>query len=254
MYRIEVHRRIEQIISLFYYIGVWHKGSRTVFLEWCLKSFHLGLCIWHMITIFIGFFASENIIGMSFIGACGIISFNVTVRLGFFLWKQDRIIQLIRSLGAHLINNSNESDRINLKINIFIKFALLYQFILFFTVPVVMIIPTPIISDEKTLPFNPFPTVNWKNNYIGYWIAFVVVFYMFIINVVFHFFNILIWYMMISCGIKYQILGNAFKNLGKATLKNVVLSKSEKVSDSKEQVLFLSELMELIQFHQNLLK
>lgn len=63
----------------------------------------------------------------------------------------------------------------------------------------------------------------------------------------------MIWYLMMSCGTKYQILGNALSNIG-----FVSKSRNSKIVQvngvNGKQDISLKELIDLIKIHQHLQK
>lgn len=244
MYNIEVHKRVEQTISLFYFIGVWHDENRSDFHKWCLNIMHLLVCISYTTSVAVAAFTSDNITEASFLAVTSIANFVQAIRLYYFMWKNQEILRFLRSMGAHSIEGHQDFIRVNNKINLFIKFATFCYLLIFFGLLMSIIFKLPIITKQKSLPVNIYFPMDWKNNEVTYWIAFSFTGISIMVVVVYSVTNPVIWYLMMCCAMKYQILGNEFSNLGKNKLKKPIFL------HTKNQDSFHDELIVLIKKHQ----
>lgn len=247
MYRIEVPSRIEQIMSLFSILGVWRRKNRSDFCKRCLKITHLILCIWFTISLFAGILVSDNETETILIAIVAQTCVLHTAKLYYFLWKEDEIRKLIRSMGVISIQDHHEFNRVNNKINSFSKFVTILHSLVLCGVIAFLTAALPIISSKKRLPVNVYSPVNWKNNEINYWLVYIFTTCEILLCYVYDIFNAMIWYLMMCCGIRFQTLGNEFRNSGtkKVTLKN-------ELSTAGQQDFFLEELITLIRKHQSL--
>lgn len=248
MHSIKLHSRVEQTITLFYFIGLWPSENRSSFSKWCLKIMHLVLPICYMISVLPASFDSDNITEIVFVAVIFIASCVQAIRWHYFIWRYDEIMKFLQSMGAHSIDDHQDFFRVNNKINFFMKCATVYHFMIFCSLVVFNILTLPIISNTKRLPLNLYFPLNWKENEIIYWIAFAFAGFQIMCISVYSIANTAIWYLMMCCGIKYELLGNELRNLGKGTLKKTIISITE------EQDLFFKELITLIQKHQSLQK
>lgn len=183
--------------------------------------------------------------------AMSILCFVHTIRLYYFLQNEDEIRRLICSLGFHSINDYQEFNRVNNKIKGFMKFATLYLFTCISGTLFVIVTALPLFSNEKKLPFNLYVPFDWKRNEITYWIAFLYIAYAMIFNGFYTLFNSVIWYLMMSCGLKYQTLSKEISDISvndKKTLKKL------NNSVAQEKDFFLLELIVLVKKHQDLYK
>lgn len=247
MYNIEVHNRIQQIISVFYFTGLWHDQNRTKFIKFILSVWHLALYAYYPISLIGGALSSANNMERIFLGVMSIIALVSAVKLYYFILKMDTIHQLIRKMGVHSLENKEEFNRVSFRINVFIKFISYFEVTLLCAVMTLIIIALPLFSNEKRFPLNIYFPLDWENNEFYYWITYAFVAYELLMCVVSTFSNVIIWYLMMACVTECEILGNEFKNLGLATAET-----DSKISISEKQKLFLKQLIQLIKKHQNL--
>lgn len=251
MYTVVVHNRIDQIISTFCLIGLWHDRNRTKFRRCILSIWHLAVYAYYPLSLAIGAHTSENETESIFLGVMSIVAFVGTVRLFYFVLKKDEILNFIRKISVHTIKNFEDDQEVKQKINLFIRFASYYEVML--AVAVISVIALPIFSTENRLPFTIFFPLDWRSNKVYYWITFAFVSYELLMTVVCTFFNVIIWYLMMALVLEYKILGNEFKNVGwidKATTETL----STKLSVKEKSDLFRRELISLIKKHRNLQK
>lgn len=198
-----------------------------------------------MFSVLPASFGSDNITEIVFGIVIFIASFVQAVRWHYFIWRSEKIIKFLRSMGAHSIEDHEDFIRVDNKIILFFKCATIYHFMIFCSLVVFNILTVPVISNTKRLPLNLYFPLNWRENEITYWIAFAFSGFQIMFVAVYSIANTVIWYLMMSCGIKYQLLGNELRNLGK--IKTTI-------SVAEKQNLFLKKLIALIQKHQSLQK
>lgn len=214
MYTIKVHNRVDQVISVFHFIGLWSNDNWTDFRKFSLRMWYLCSHVCLPMSLAAGAITSENWIETIFFGVISISALIQTFRLYFFLWKQDEIVVFTHIISSHSIKDLKEFCRVNNKIENFMKFASYYHCMIFCGAITVIVLALPIISHKKQLPMNMTFPFDWKQSEIIYWIAFGFVAYEVMFSVLCAVFNTFIWYLMMSCATKYEILGNEFRNLG----------------------------------------
>lgn len=246
MHNITVHPRINQIISLFYFIRLWRFDNVSDFSLTISKVVHLIVYVYYPVSLMAGAFINDNESEKMFLVVLSIVTFVLAIRLYYILWKKDEIIGFIRKLGAHSITDSEQFYRANDKITIFIKFVTFMELMLLGAVIAMTIITSPIISTTKQLPMNIYFPMDWKHNELFYWIAFTFVIYEMSLSLSSSLLNPIIWYLMMSCAIKYQVLGSEFKNLG----RNIGQKSSKENITSVDS--FHTKLILLIKNHDDL--
>lgn len=236
MYFIDVHKTIDQIFSILYFIGIWQNNNCNRM--WCLRIWYLASYGYIVTAIAVGALTTNNESEVVFLAVLSIVAFVVHIRLYIFLWKKDEILGFIRKMGVHSsIRDVDEFNRVNDKINFFIKFVFIFEAMLLCAVTTMAVIALPFFTNERRLPLNYYFPFNWQDNLVLYVIAYIYVTYGLMFTCFCTLFNEIIWYLMISCGIKYQILGNEFRHIG---------------ADNGQQDPFLLELITLIKKHKQL--
>ncbi len=252
MHTVEVHTRIEKIISLFYFIGFWHDENRSKLLNWILRSWHLVVYGYYPFSLVAGALICDSDTERIFLGVMSIVAGLAAVRLYYFVLNKDKILKIIRELGVHTIKDSeDEFHRINEIVNVFIKFASYYVAISLSAIVSLIIIALPIFSTVNRLPFNIFIPLDWRSNELYYWIAYAFVSYEALMSVVCTLFNVIIWYLMLAFVLEYDVLGNDFRNMGwtsEATTKTLCTN----VRVGRKSNVFGRELILLIERHRNL--
>lgn len=252
MYNIKLPERINQIISVFHFLGLWQGNDKTIFRKKISRILNVVVYAYYPISLAAGSYFSDNETEQLFLGNLSIAQFVLTAKLYFFLLKNEQIIEFIRKLGAHSTKDSGLFNKVNNKIRVFVKFGTLLASMLLYVIIALTITSLPIFSKEKKLPVNLYFPVNWKENELFYWMAFAFVDYLFITSVVIALMNMIIWYIMMSCAIKYEIMCNEFRNIGFVNTTTTA-AKEQIVSRQKiQQNLFCAELISLIKYHQDL--
>lgn len=244
MYTIKVHKRIEQMMSFFYFIRFWNDDNRSNFCKRVLNITYLSVYGFTPVLLFAGAFKNYDEIEPIFSIVLSLVTFVGAIKMYYFLWNKDQILAFIREMGTHSISDKKEFDQVNNKIENLMKFGSCFVSMILCAAIGMITIALPIFSNKKHLPTNFYIPLNWKENEFVYWMSFGFVSYQILFSVVCASFNVIIWYMMVSCAVKYQILGNEFRNLG--TLNEA------KTTKDKKQNLFPNELIALIKNHRNL--
>lgn len=119
-----------------------------------------------------------------------------------------------------------------------------YKYFLILIGPVFILIPfLPLLSDEKRLPLNGYFPLDWQNSEIAYGMIYAFIMYELILCVLCGVLsNFIVWYQIMACGTKYEILRNEFTNM-------FIVRGETKSSVAEEQQLFLEELHALIKTH-----
>lgn len=242
MYNIEVPKRIHQIVSLFYFIGLWQAENVSDFRKWITKILFLVVFVYYPVSLAAGAFTNDNENEKMFLVGLSITIFVLAVRLYYILWKKDEILGFIRKLGAHSIRDLDQFKQIKNKIRILINCVTALELMLVFAVSAMTIITLPIFSNEKKLPLDIYFPLDWKHNEFYYWIGFLFVDYEMVSAIVTSLLNAIVWYLMMSCAIKYQTLSTDFKYFGHVS--------SGKIGESKH--LFHADLIILIKNHLDL--
>lgn len=247
MYSIQVPARINQIISVFYFLGLWQGDNGRVLRKRVSKILHLLVYMYCPISLVAEVaFKSDNVTEQMFLGSASIVSFILTIRLYYFMWNEEKILGFIREMGAHSLKDCDNFNIINNRISLFVKLVTLLEIVVFYVAAALTIISLPLFSNEKHLPLNMYFPIDWKNNELVYWLVFLFVVYTLLSTGVCTFMNVIIWYLMMSCAIKYEIFGIELKRMGVVNQVN-----DETITKRGNQHSSHAELIALIKSHQN---
>lgn len=244
MYKIEVHKRIHQAIVLFHFVGLLESDNDSVFRK--RSNIHLVLYLFFVVSVALGVYKSNDKFEIIYLAVMWIGSIVQTVRLSYILWKEEKILNFIHQMGVYSIKDYEQFYRTNNRIEAFIKFISSFQLMTFCAT--IVLLTTPLYG--RSLPLNIYVPLDWQVNAMVYWMAYLFVVYSIMLSVVCAVLNTIVWYLMLSCAIKYQILGNDFKNVDLINDEEKMLDKRKR----EKQNFLLKELIVLITKHRNLLK
>lgn len=241
MHSIEIHELIGQIITVLYRIGYWHRGDVATVREQLIKWFY---CIYYYlfaISLLIGAVncddKDERIVLLEMLIAVAVASF----KFSFFIWKRDQILELLNQICIFTSQNHDDIVLVNAKLQKFMKFArvfLISSFIGIFSAFAIV----PFVGNEKTLFFNIEFPLDWRNNEMSFWIADAYLLTYLGFTMISLLFPVIIWYLMLSCSLRYKVLGNSFVRMGTTVNKR-------KISDKEKQNNFLVDLTASIDGH-----
>lgn len=240
-YKINLNETISQIKKIYFTVGLWRTKSRIVvisqfFLFFLISSFTISVIVEANITEKAG----ESV----FLTVTALIGTLQAYRLYYVITKQTKLLEMLNTLSVNSTDDYDTFCSAESKLKNLITFARTWinvSFFLFVSVVILPLIKKGLIFDIA-LPFN------YKTNLIGFWIAYLYVATAFLLSVsLILFAAILIWYMMLNFVIKYDILGNNFKNLGK------ILASETNTLDGllAKQTLYLQQLLVAIKSLEN---
>lgn len=208
MYIIEVHKQISQILSIFYFIGLWQKDDCSVLYKCAMKIWYTVLFGCYPLLLFIGVFTKDNVIESILVAVLAILILLQNIRLHYILWKKQDILEVIEKLSTHSIQSDKEFEHIYNKIENFAKYVSRFVIIIFIWIVSSFLT----FAIERKLMTNFYCPWNWKENSIVFWLAFSFDACEIMISFVCFLFNTIIWFLMMSCAIKFQVLGNELRH------------------------------------------
>lgn len=244
-----IHHRIKQIITIFYRLGIWEEGKATSRIRSLARKFFYFIFYLSFFTsVTTGVFVTEDKNESIFLASVSMASAVLTLKLKYVLCQKKDIYTFIEKLGNHSLIDQNECLRINRRLDNLMTFATIIICSTFFGVTPLFILYLPIFSYGKKLPLNIWFPFDWKNSEIAYWTAYFYILFIFIFTILYMFLNGIIWYLMMNCAIKYECLGNEFRNLNTEKIGEG----NRKISESGVQISLLPKVIDLIKRHQQL--
>lgn len=251
MYVIKIHERINQIVKIFHLFGMWqNEDESTVFQQMGRKIIYLIFQMSIALSLIAGGILSDDKNESVHLIAMGIAVLVIVVKLTYILWKKEKILEFILEIGAQSVKGHEEFITINKKVNSIMNFLFGIILMTCLSATTLAMCSLPVFSSERKLPFHIWFPLDWKNNTFAYWVTFTFLSIGMITTTIVMLLNGIIWYLMLNCAIKYQILQNQLRNLG--STKQTI--RQRKISEAEKEKLFLQELIALIKNHQNIQK
>lgn len=196
-----------------------------------------------------GAFLTNDIKESLFLCEIGIGTIVVMVKLFYLLWQKEKIFEFLHdSIVNDSILQHSDNVEINKKKQNFMKFADVYLFMIAIAVILFIFSALPIFSIQKKLPL--YITFSWnsKHDVIIYWMAYVFATWAILLSSASTVISVIIWYIMLNYSIKYQLLGNQFRNLGSI---EATVQLRENPNGGKGN-LFVQDLIGVVRTHQYL--
>lgn len=222
MYCVTVPRRIIHILTVFQYFGLWNvdKTCWTTTVKLFLLFFYAAFPM----SILVGAIGNNDVDESIYLTDAGITISVQVVRMFYIIYKKNEILSFIQQVGCSHIENRDEFNRVNVKVQRLMKFAL--GFILIMLIVFVLALVYYANADGRKLLFNIALPWDWKNSKIGYWTAYSYFTVEVMCSAVIVSLNIIIWYLMLNYSIKFELLGNQLMRLDTTTpnsyLKNLL--------------------------------
>lgn len=252
MYSIKIHKRINQITTLFYRYGLRNSGQEVTVRETRFKLFYSFYFMMFPISLITGAFSSENRDEFVFLVEAAIMTTVSFVKLLYIIWKKKQILGLLNRICVYSFENSEKFNPIKDKLKNFIKFVtILLSFIYLCVVCGVLVVP--FIGADKKLFFNIGFPIDYNNSDVAYCIAFT--FFTtegFLTSIIF-LFSVLMWYLMFNCALRYEVLGNQIENMGVFRTVEEASCKV-RIRDNEKQNSFRRDFKAAIESHKHLIE
>lgn len=241
MYYIDIPDTINRLIEAYCLFGFWNKGKAT-YLKNGLQIFHFTYFVLLLISTSLGAWIADDkddsILSM-------VISIQFTVhafRMYCMIFNQKEIIVLIQEIGKQFTNDHNEFMQVSNKMKVTMQ--LVNSFIVMLVSAIVFIAAIPTFTSEKKLAFYIAIPLDWKNSETEYWLTHAYIVVGSTYAIVCGIFTLIIWYLMINCAIKYEMLGRQLRSVSLFE----TMEKS-KVSKTYQQNVLVQHLIVVIRRH-----
>lgn len=249
MYRIEINPTIYQLIAVYYLFGTWRKEKSSPFREVIRKLlFLLNHILFQFVIIICALQTTDKKEFIFLVEVEGHIFF-LTIKLVVLLWKKDDLLAFISDCALTVTDHKEFMQAIK-KIQNLMKFVHTYLFVMFVVLMFAVVSSLPIFSSEKKLPLYTNFFLNSKYDEIIYWCSYAYMLYNLVFVIVFNSITIIIWYVMLNCSIKYQVLGSRLRNLGVIKAKKAAIER-HLIEQADHPNLYKEDLLSLVKTHQN---
>lgn len=213
MYRIQLHYKIQLIILLFYKLGLWQRDRETTtkekLLKWSCSIYFLSL----IVSFFVGAFSKTTTEDIILLAVSAISAFVLWVKLNFVLWKETEILHLLNEVCVYTTSDREGFTIVTDKLQQITKFITAFIWkccsACFYSTVV-----SPFMGDRKALFFDIAFPLDHKNDEIAFWIALVYLGFAMVLAVIAMIFNVLMWYLLYSCALRFKLLERQIANIG----------------------------------------
>ncbi|XP_037040850.1 odorant receptor 94a-like isoform X2 [Bradysia coprophila] len=249
MYTIQLIKPIHMYINIFYRFGFWQRDEESNYRKngkrFSLVFFYGLFPAFLIADAFLLDDLSESLRVMMMFFVCAIIY----IKCLYLIFKQEKIFEYLNDL-SHLLspNNREEYDQTNKKLNFFSNIFAPYCYVAAITATCGITVQLPIFSeDHHLLPF--FISISWNDSDIIYYSLFVFISLLLMLCVISIMITPLLWYIMFSYSIAFDLLGNQFKNLGR---KEMEIKDHIRQIEGPHRGAFVDKFIVMIKFHRNL--
>lgn len=252
MFEIQVQKVINLLISLFYRIGLWQRGDEATAWGTRLKIFYSIYYSLFPISLMAGALSSDNKDEFVFAVEVSLISTVLLVKILYIIWRKQQILDILCEICVFSVQDEDEFKLANDKMKRFVKIINFFCFLVILNLIGATFV-IPFISSEKSFFFNFGFPFDWKNNEIAYWVVFTFNCTELILTACVCFFAAFIWYLIVNCALRYEILGCQIKKIGIITTNERTVNKG-KNREQEKQKLFLLNLVTAIESQKRIMK
>lgn len=158
------------------------------------------------------------------------------------------MLDLLVRIGAFSIEDSEDLTAVNKKLKTFMKFVV--SLLTIISVTTFFAIIVPIFGSENKLFFNIGFCLDWKNNDIAFYLASAFLTTEATMTIIGMLFSTLIWYLLMTCTLRYEVLGSQIRDIG-VIKANEATTNKRKVSNAEKQKIFFRDSIATIESHQH---
>lgn len=125
MFKIQLHRRINESMDLFQQIGLWHSGDEATARETRIKLLYSIYNLVLLVSVIVGAFKCDDIDESIFLLVSAAMEVVVFVRLLYLIWKKHEILELLHRNCEHSIEDHGQFVIVKEKLDAFAKFAVI---------------------------------------------------------------------------------------------------------------------------------
>lgn len=238
MYKIEIHATIHGILAVFYRLKMWCNDDETNLRERGQKLFYFIHLLSFTMSMSLKAYITDDKDERVLLTVVSILETVQVYRLWFVLWKKNELFTLLLETGTHYTNDEQEFIQVNNKLKLRMKFV--QYFLIMCLIALIFANILPIINGKR-LFFNIAFPFDRQNSETAFWVKFLYSAGAFFWSYVCCLYAVILWYLMLSLKLKYKMLGNQFKNMGKTQVK---------VSIREQRTLYVKDFIVAIQTYE----
>ncbi|XP_037024575.1 odorant receptor 94b-like [Bradysia coprophila] len=241
MHSVKMSKVISLLISIFFLSGVWQRGTKNTVRDIPIKSFSCSYHVLFVLSLLMGAIKNREMEKSIFLALVAIGSAILSIRLWLLIWKQNQILDLLNRICVFSIRNDADFKHFNEKLKGFMTFVLLF-FVAVTFVDATAGIVFPLITRGQSLYLEIAFPLDYRNSDIGRLAANFFLFTEIVLSYIATIFSIVIWYLLLICSLRYNMLGSDLRNMGRCNEKRKL-----KVAEHHMQNNFLNDLRSSIE-------
>lgn len=251
MYRVELKNILNRTMSLFYYLKLWHRDDETTIGVTIIKSLY---CIYHLlfpISLMAGAITNDDTDESILLAEISINCSVMSVKVLHIIWKKKEILEMLNRCCVYIVGDQGEFTLVNSTLRKFEKFIVILLVVLNVT-GIFITVVSPCLGSERKLFLNVAFPLDWKNDRISYWIVNAFLFTEVFFSTLTFSFSVIIWYLLINCDLRYKIVGNQLRNMGRIKTEDITVENKHKTLDKEKKNIFCRDLIAVIDSYQQM--
>ncbi|XP_037049629.1 odorant receptor 94b-like [Bradysia coprophila] len=229
---------INQFVSFFYFIGFW-----PTLRELKGKLFFSIYYSLFFVSLVAGAIGNENEDTRIFLTEIAVGVAVLTVKFLIFIWKQNRILHLLNRICVCSIQDDEDLAVYNRKLSGLIRISILITIASLGCAIEMGVVP--LFRSEKALIMEVGFPLDYRNSEIAFYIADIFVLTEVLICLSTLLCSVIIWYLLLSCSLRYEVLGSEMKKMGRIN----AATEGNNPSKIQAQKIFFQDLKSSIDSH-----
>lgn len=214
---IQIHPIIQQIIRINYKFGVWQNEDASLVRKFVRTVVYVSFSIGFVVSLIGGSLIADDYHESLFLLTSGLIVSVLIFRTFLNYSSANQVLAVLQAVCVHSISKRDKNQllrNINRKLNFFKNFSFLFVSLIVIIALTFLLLFFPAFLTKKQLPFSIWFPLDWKNSSIAHWMAYFYIISCLIFNSFICLLTLIVWYIMLNCAIKYEVLGDRFRHFG----------------------------------------
>lgn len=200
-------------ITAFHIFGVWPRKHSTILYTIAAFAFHTFFTAGWTTAKWFGTAKLEKRAELILLAPTSLYASMSTLRIYIVMFNFEKIKRNFDEITQFELKSDSEADYIRKKVKGFSRSSVAYVVLMFSALGSALV--TPIFEKERVLPVPIWFPLDWKNNLLNYWFAYIFSTLGQLSLVVLNsFIAIFIWFLMYANALKLKLLGDRLSKLG----------------------------------------
>ncbi|XP_037029015.1 odorant receptor 43a-like isoform X1 [Bradysia coprophila] len=240
MFRMDIHPKIQRMVSQLCFFGFWHKGDVVTAGEKRMKLFYIIYFGLFPFILASGGVMTQNTSEKTFSIEVTIVTAVLELRLWYIISKKEQICELLNRISKFRLVDQETFTIIDKKRTVFMKF--LSFFITTCSLASVYVaLVAPFLGSEKKLFLIISIPSNWKYNELAYWMGFFCIAIQEFIAATVVLFGAIVWYLMANCAWQFEVLGDRISKMGEIRTN----FDDRSITDTERDIVYSRDLIEM---------